>query len=222
MAIKLNKTALTEGDFIVIPSATQYDLTTAVSMMCWVKINTKNAGSVQAAYVSRNDFINIQHDTGTDVLQFAYNYTTTWRTIQSSTTPTVGVWYHLVGTFDKSGSPFTGAVYVNGVQSTTSNNPTDTIQSTTGQTLNIGVKVSTTPVTFVQASIADVRLYNRALSANEISTIYACRGHDGIISGLVGRWPLNEGSEGITATTNTFYDVSDYKNNGSVISWAGA
>jgi hypothetical protein len=215
MAIKFNKTAFTEGDYIKISSASQYDLTTAVSMMCWVKINTKNPSGVQATYVSRNDFINIQHDTTTDVLQFAYNYTTTWRTIQSTTTPTAGVWYHLVGTFDKSGTPFTGAVYVNGVQSTTSNNPTDTIQSTAGQTLNIGVKVSTTPVTFVQATIADVRLYNRALSANEISTVYACQGHDGIVSGLVGRWPLNEGIDGDTAVLSTFYDVSEYKNNGA-------
>jgi len=215
MAVKLNKTALTELDYIKIPSATQYDLTTAISMMCWVKINTKGVAVGQYTFVSRNDFISIQHDIPADVLQFAYNYTTTWRTIQSTTTPTAGVWYHLVGTFDKSGTPFTGAVYVNGVQSTTSNNPTDTIQSTAGQTLNIGVKVSVSPVTFVQASIADVRLYNRALSANEISTVYACQGHDGIVSGLVGRWPLNEGIDGATAVSATFYDVSDYKNNGA-------
>lgn len=38
--------------------------------------------------------------------------------------------------------------------------------------------------------ISDVREYSRALSANEIATIYAAKGHDGIVSGLVARYPM--------------------------------
>lgn len=46
--------------------------------------------------------------------------------------------------------------------------------------------------------IDDIRVYNRRLTANEIATIYACRGSDCIYDGLVNRWQMNEGAEGTT------------------------
>lgn len=44
------------------------------------------------------------------------------------------------------------------------------------------------------------RLYNRALTPEEILTIYNSRGHDGIVDSLVGRWMMNEGAPGDTAS----------------------
>ena len=38
----------------------------------------------------------------------------------------------------------------------------------------------------------DVRIYNRALTANEIAEIYHKRGADRVWQGLVGRWRLDE------------------------------
>jgi hypothetical protein len=58
--------------------------------------------------------------------------------------------------------------------------------------------------------LEDVRLYNRALTDNEIATIAACRGTDGIVSGLVARWLAIEGAPGTTVTT-----VRDYTVNGN-------
>lgn len=41
---------------------------------------------------------------------------------------------------------------------------------------------------------ADIRIYNRILSAEEMETIYAARGHDGIVDGLVFRALGREGA----------------------------
>ena len=41
--------------------------------------------------------------------------------------------------------------------------------------------------------IADARIYDRDLSASELLTIYNSLGKDGIVNGLEGRWPLNDG-----------------------------
>ncbi len=48
--------------------------------------------------------------------------------------------------------------------------------------------------------ISDVRLYERALSAEEMQTIYALKGKDGIYRGLKHRWTLDESGEGVLAT----------------------
>ena len=48
--------------------------------------------------------------------------------------------------------------------------------------------------------IEEVRMYERALSAAEVATMYAAKGNDDIIHKLAHRWLLNEGYEGQTAS----------------------
>jgi len=56
-------------------------------------------------------------------------------------------------------------------------------------------------------SIDDVRLYNRALPASEVQTIYATNGCDSIYQGIVSKWALNESGIGTAATgTGTVKD----------------
>lgn len=52
---------------------------------------------------------------------------------------------------------------------------------------------------FYDGRLEDCRAYNRTLSDNELSTIYACRGHDGIWSGLMARYRQNEEPPGTAA-----------------------
>lgn len=214
MGVLFNKTALTEGDFITVPSATQYDLTTDVSMMCWVKFNVKaTVAGTYNIFLSRNDIYTLQYAVDSDRVQWSWNYGAgTWRAVADTISPVEGTWYHFVGTYNK----VTSCIYRDG-NLTNSANYTDTISSTAGTAITIGSNTTTGTTQFCRAVAADMRIYSRALSANEISTVFACRGHDGIVSGLVGRWPLNEGVDGLTAGSDTFYDVSDYKNNGSVV-----
>lgn len=49
--------------------------------------------------------------------------------------------------------------------------------------------------------IDDIRVYNRVMPQDEIQTIHACRGRDGIVDSLNLWYPLNEGAEGATAST---------------------
>lgn len=49
--------------------------------------------------------------------------------------------------------------------------------------------------------IEDVRYYNRILTAEEWATIHGTRGLDGIVNGLVTRWPINEEPDGNTIVT---------------------
>jgi hypothetical protein len=66
--------------------------------------------------------------------------------------------------------------------------------------------------------IGDVRLYNRALSAEEMQTVHAARGTDGIVDGLISRWPLNEQAPGVLATgVGTNRDIGNAGNNGDPI-----
>jgi len=215
MGILFNKTALTEGDFITVPSATQYNLTTDISMMCWVKFNVKaTVGGTYNTFLSRNDIYTLQYAATADRVQFSWNYGAgTWRAVEDTISPVGGTWYHFAGTYNK----VITCIYRDG-DLTNSANYTDTISSTVGTAITIGSNTTTDTTQFCRAIVADMRIYNRALSANEMNAVFACRGHDGILSGLVGRWPLNEGVDTLSATTNVFYDVSDYKNNGSIVS----
>jgi len=61
--------------------------------------------------------------------------------------------------------------------------------------LQIGFRPGAPITGYLSAYVEDVRIYNRVLSANEVSTIYACKGVDGIVHGLLHRWLLDEGSE---------------------------
>lgn len=59
-----------------------------------------------------------------------------------------------------------------------------------------------------QGYLQDARIYNRALTQGEITTIYSLKGLDNITNGLVARWRLDEGISGSTVTTSTVKDSS--------------
>jgi hypothetical protein len=69
---------------------------------------------------------------------------------------------------------------------------------------------------FFPGYIEDTRVYGRALSDDEIATIYACEGRDGIWVSLQSRHNLNEQSRGTTAPAGaTVKDLTDNGYNGT-------
>lgn len=56
--------------------------------------------------------------------------------------------------------------------------------------------------------LGDIRVYNRALTAEEIACIYQMRGHDGITDGLELRYGLNEQPTGTAAAAANVRDLS--------------
>ena len=54
---------------------------------------------------------------------------------------------------------------------------------------------------FWNGDIEDCRIYNRALSQEELETIVAAKGADGIVNGLQVRYPMTDGPPGSTVVT---------------------
>ena len=110
----------------------------------------------------------------------------------AGSTISVGQRYHLVGVFNFSSK--SGGIYINGVLITVGT----FTNMTAGNTSNTACQQSRMASNEIgttnswNGEIEDLRVYNRALSADEISTLYATMGRDGILDGLQARWPLNE------------------------------
>ncbi len=113
-------------------------------------------------------------------------------------------WYHVAGVHDGS----EGKLYINGELVGSSAAPFEPV---TGEELQIGAgRPNPDTRYFWNGKIAEVRIYNRALSQDEIAeNMY--KNLAGDEDGLVGYWPLDEG-EGETA-----YDKSAGENHGTIV-----
>src|SRR6185437_461276 len=117
--------------------------------------------------------------------------THTWNSAHLSTAPATGVWTHLVGVFNSS----TGAMslYVNGAIAATGTNSTP---FTGSGPLTIGgdQQAGGTQSAFFKGQIADVQVYQRALSAADVSSLYSA-GRTGSALGSnahITTWTLDE------------------------------
>ena len=128
---------------------------------------------------------------------------TTTTHFETSTAINTGQWYHMGFVYDGSNVIF----YRDGVQNGSSSK-TGTID-TSG---SVEVRIADNPGPSrleLDGFVEDCRIYKRALSLPEVQTIYAARGHDGIIDGLLHRWLLNEGAPGTAATgTGSIKDLT--------------
>ena len=117
---------------------------------------------------------------------------------QSGTSPqytaTAGNLHHVATCIDAPNT--TKAIFING-QLEDIVNPATFAGSQSG-TLSFGDRA--TVGAFFDGYLDDFRIYNRFLPQDEVETIYACRGTDGIYDGLIHWWQLNEGAEGTSAS----------------------
>ena len=93
---------------------------------------------------------------------------TSWEDIQASSTISTNQWYHFAGTYDGTTQKF----YLNGVLV---GSRTSTISYTALDSVLIGADKGTvngTLTDFWQGSIDEVRIYNYALTATEITSLY--------------------------------------------------
>jgi hypothetical protein len=111
----------------------------------------------------------------------------------STFNPVVNTWYHLVGVYNAASGQ--SSLYVDGVLQSTESVPA--AWSATGKTA-IGRAKWGGNVDFWSGLIEGVRLYNYALSAQQVSALYQLT-QDNLTTGLAGYWPLDDAS-GTTAT----------------------
>lgn len=129
-----------------------------------------------------------------------------WRTPANSIL--LNTWYHLAVTYDRTNNANLPVFYINGasVAVTVTTAPSGSLTVDAAVNLFMGDRQDL--ARNFDGRISDARIYNRLLSAIEISTIFASRGRDGIVSGLVLRAPLGEKGEGIAAVAGDPKDLT--------------
>lgn len=129
-----------------------------------------------------------------------------------------GVWNHLVIVYEHSGTD-SGAVYkyLNGVLDATDTSINNDSSVDDDQAWRINGREGDSGLSAM--SISDIAIYNKALSASEVKTLYNGRepyNHkEGVCSSnLKAWWRMGDGLENHSGTT--IYDMSDNTNNGTM------
>lgn len=136
--------------------------------------------------------------------------------IKGTTAVNNGEWHHVAVVWDySSGTSGTGKIYVDGVDDTLSSTYYANINDNTGNTLKIGRPNYGEARNHFSGQIDEVRVWNEARSATEISENYN-QPLTATETGLVGYWNFNEGS--VNGTTIT--DLTINGKNGTLINGA--
>lgn len=119
--------------------------------------------------------------------------------VSSSTAITIGVWNHMALMYDGTDLDF----WLNGVLDATAVQAGGLFASTGRFAIGGQQGGGNT----CDADHADVRIYSRIMSPEEMQTIVAAQGHDGIVNGLELRAQLNEGAVGTLVSASNPADV---------------
>jgi hypothetical protein len=116
-------------------------------------------------------------------------------TLDGVTAFAAGVWAFVAMTYDGVNKRlyFDGALDATGAQ-------TGTIVATANNTNIASVDVGGTPRREWDGLLDDIRLYDRALSLAELQTMFASKGADKIVFGLLNRWTMREAAPGVAAS----------------------
>jgi len=189
--------SFSNGQYITFPSYSELNITDNVTVSAWIYPTCLDyewqmifAKGINTEY---NYYIMVNMDNFTT----GY-YSGGWQEAFGYDVFTLNTWYHVCGVFVTQGVNDTDMFgYINGTASFSN-------MCTWGNMLvnNHGAIMGSNDVNeHFYGYLDDVRVYNRALGASEIETIYACRGTDGIYNGLVGRWLLREKECGAIAAS---------------------
>jgi type II secretory pathway pseudopilin PulG len=153
------------NSYITIPNSGSLNPSTALTLEAWIKWSINPATSTSWAQIINKNVDNqyqIQHSQTNNAFEFALRTSTGRRYMLSTTAPQQGIWYHVVATYDGSFM----RLYVNGnlERSIAANG---TIPSSTTP-VNIGSRTSNDR--YFTGTIDEVAIYDRALSATEISS----------------------------------------------------
>lgn len=174
------------------PVSTSYAFADGFSIAGWVRLNAHvaSAAMLQNGSTTQNCELGFS---GTGQVTVAGRSTGGLQAHTSTATLPLGMWKHVVGTYD--GATF--RCYVDGQLVSSANNPF-TLAAPSGN-LTLGASPQGT-AEYLNGRLQDVRLYNRAIAADEVVELY----------GLVGYWKLNE------ASGTTLADSSGLGNSGTI------
>lgn len=177
----------TGGDFVYFPHH-DFGLTDEVTVAIWVRWDAQPNGPVSNPHeptenkwanlvsMDYHDAVNggqfwLQHNSGNTKFEWIVQTAGTRQSIQSSTVPQQGKWYHLVGVYD--GSPSQGntsmRLYVNGVEEATANTSTisGNIKAHDGR-VRLNLARIPSDYRLFTGCMDELRLWKRALTREEI------------------------------------------------------
>jgi hypothetical protein len=199
-------------EYVDVPHDADFNGTSGISISFWVNYSSSSAtltGPLQKGAYPSSGWDIVFHRTNRNVnLRFAGSVNDH---VSSNNMLALDTWQHVVITFD----PQADAVkfYFNGVYDKTVTDTGSIVGNTTALSFGSGVYAK------LLGSLDEVRIYNRALGASEITSLYqlsaaklAKNQQDAMTNGLVGYWSFN--GQDISGTTA--YDRSGQGNNGTL------
>ncbi len=179
-ALSLSGSSSTNGAYVDLPSSINaMGATTAITIACWVNVTTDRAWGRVFDFNNSNTtgymfLTTYQSQRTPNSVRFAISTTNNAAEEQIGSTGrlSTGAWHHLAVVLD-AGATYTGTLYIDGAVAGT--NAAMTLRpSSLGNTINnwIGRSAYTADPYFA-GLIDDFRVYGRALSPSEITTLYA-------------------------------------------------
>ncbi len=179
---------------IVIPNAT----TGIATFTFWMRADALGAGTTRIW--GSGTHMECRHDVNGIVDNDVFEITGPGDT-ETISSLVIGTWAFIVCTGDANTD--NGAIYFDGVLE---DDEIGTHNGTTvGVDMSFGVRTGTT--NFYTGALDDWREYDRILPTPEIETMFALRGNDGIVDGLVHRFTFREGAPGVLVPT-TLADIA--------------
>jgi hypothetical protein len=182
--------------------------TAGLTYMAW--INADSAGEASGGRIIDLQYQELTMSTSNRINFVCYNGA--FQTISSNISSiTFGQDHMVVGTWDGT----TQKTYVDAVQQSATNTFTGPLTYPVVYNLYIGNSPVATGARTFDGRIWDVRIYNRALTQDEITTLYNSRGSDTIINGMALRMPIDEFTDGhSTVGADRVVDLSGNNNTG--------
>ena len=161
------------NDYVEIQNQIQFDQTDPFTLSSWVKSSNvineliiNNENIVYTGYrlninVNANIEIGLRNSISDDIA------------IETLNRIYANTWYHIVGTYDGTRNVSGMKIYINGVEEDT-NTISNTLTSSTlsNQQTLLGIRRLSPPSDPLRGNIANVQIYNRALSTIEITQNY--------------------------------------------------
>lgn len=154
-------------------AAPAVDTATGFSVSAWVNLSSlSNTATIAAQEGTDNSGFYLWYNTGWKGFAFSFanadSTTYTWNAAGSSTTPTTGTWYHVVGTYDPAIE--TAKLYVNGALAATGTGIA--AWNATGSFILGASKTGGTVGNYFPGDLSNVETYNYPLSATQVADLY--------------------------------------------------
>ena len=153
---QFGQAAVFNGSSRIIPATTPIPSSGAFTVSAWVKTSSSNS-----CFISFGDFW-----LKSEYLSGVFSLGDLNTSFQGTTDISDGNWHHCVLTVDASNNI---VLYVDGSSEDTG---TSTINRTNGGSFAIGVARTSNPVYYWNGNIDQIRIYDKALSADNVNTLY--------------------------------------------------